>query len=106
MNCAKNRSPTLREVRKTGMIYCAHKSLAASLYKMVAPCLARAYGKSKKVLHYNRCEHCVCVCVCVCVCKVANSCDTTKQSALKDAEKFALFCSAVIPVWRCTLHII
>ena len=59
---------------------------------------ARAYGKSKKVLHYNRCEHCVCVCVCVCVCKVANSCDTTKQWALKDAEKFALFCSAVIPV--------
>ena len=24
--------------------------------------------KSKKVLHYNRCEYCVCVCVCVCVC--------------------------------------
>ena len=40
------------------------------------------------------------------MCKVANSCDTTKQSALKDAEKFALFCPAVIPVWRCTLHII
>ena len=41
-------------------------------------------GESKKVLHYNRCEHCVC--------KVAKISDTTKQRALKDAEKFALFC--------------
>ena len=34
----------------------------------------------------------MCVCVCVCVCKVAKISDTTKQRALKDAEKFALFC--------------
>ena len=59
---------------------------------------SRARKRKLKMLHYNRCEHCVCVCVCVCVCKVANSCDTTKQWALKDAEKFALFCPAVIPV--------
>ena len=35
---------------------------------------------------------CVCVCVCVCVFKVVIFWETTKEKALKDAEKFALFC--------------
>ena len=59
--------------------------------------LARV-GKSEKVLHYNRCEHCVCVCVCVCVCKVVISSETAKGKALKDAEKLKLFCSPTIPL--------
>ena len=38
---------------------------------------------------------CVCVCVCVCVFKVVIFWETTKEKALKDAEKFALFCSSL-----------
>ena len=51
--------------------------------------LARV-GEREKVLHYNKCEYCVCVCVCVF--KVVIFWETTKEKALKDTEKFALFC--------------
>ena len=47
----------------------------------------------------------MCVCVCVCVCKIVIFSETTKGQALKDAERFALFCPLVIPLYICTLSI-
>ena len=67
-------------------------SLGIPLQAMVYTRFARV-GESEKVLRYNKCEYCVCVCVCVF--KVVIFWETTKEKALKDAEKFVLFCPSL-----------